>query len=405
MPVEQSVNEQTASITPEHIEINPGESFASFDDLEGAKSRAERNEQTSAKPRAEKPASEDKSSKSKEKSGDKKDDESVSDSDDKAKKPDGKAAEKDKLAQGQVKPARTIKLKNGEEETEFPATAEIPVKINGQEQLVKIEELVSNYSGKKAWSDEFGKLGAEKQKFKHERDLVVGQLGQMFEVSKTDPIAGLMKMAELAGMDPVKYRQDFLSAMQPALEKRLEMSDAERRAADAEAEASFYRSQTQSRADQEKQHADYQAYEAKVLSQIQAEGLSREQFESTYQALAQAVQAGQYRPKSGELSLEDVTEVAAIQQKLEATEKALTELEVELTEQEKEKFLATFIPWARREKMSPGLVKETLSEYFKDQKATNLSKKIRKSQPEKIAQAAVRAPRNPGSDPIGFEDL
>lgn len=403
MPVEQSVNEQTADVQPDHIEVNPGESFASFDELEGAKSRAERNGQIADKPATGKEAKEAKPAKPKEKSGDKKGEE-LSQDDDKEGEKEAKPGEKDKLAQGQAKAARTIKLKNGDEETELSAAAEVPVKINGQEQLVKIDELISNYSGKKAWSDEFGKLGAEKNKFKQERDIVVRQLGQMFEVSKTDPIAGLMKMAELAGMDPMKYRQDFLAAMQPALEKRLEMSDAERRAADAEAEASFYRSQTQSRAEQEKQHADFQAYEAKVLSQLQAEGLTRDQFESTYQALAQAVQSGQYRPKSGELTFEDVTEVAATQQKLEATEQALEEIGVTLTEQEKDKFLATFIPWARREKMSAGLVKETLSEYFKDQKASNLSRKVRKSQPERVTQAAAR-PRNPAVEPMSFDDL
>jgi hypothetical protein len=374
MPVEQSVNEQTADIKPDHVDVSPGESFASFDDLESAKQSAVRNQQLGEKTEQKKGASEPKAAKSQQKSQDKKGDEDGLESDETDEKAEPEKGAKDKLAQGEVKAARTFKLKNGDQETELSAAAEVPVKINGKEELVKFEELVSNYSGKKAWSDEFGKLGAEKQRFKQERDVVMSKLGEMFEVSQKDPISGLMKMAELAGMDPMKYRQDFLTALQPALEKRLEMSDAERRAADAEAEAAFYRSQTQSRQAEEQQRAEYSKFEATVRSQLQAEGVSDQEFESTYQALAEAVQTGRYKPQSGQLTVEDVLNVAATEKHLAASDSAIEELGIDLSDDEKDKFLRQLIPMARREKMSPSLVKETVKEFFSDRKAANLSR-------------------------------
>lgn len=400
MPVEESVNETITGTEP--IQVMGGDSAVTFEELEGVQAQGKRAEQIDSKPKAE-VTDKKKEKLSAEKSKDSEDKADDDESKEGEEKLDPKAA-KGKADLSKSESKRTIKVKNGAEETELPTAAEIPVKINGQETNVKLEELISNYSGKKAWSDEFGKLGAEKQKFKQERDVVIGKLGEMFEAAKSDPMAGFMKMAEMAGMDPMAWRKDFLDALQPALEKRLEMSDAERRAADAEAEAAFYRSQTQKRQESERQDTEYKQFEAQVHSMLQQNGLSQTEFETGYHNLERAVSQGLFKPASGQITPDDVVRVVATEKVLDAAETALDALELGLDEQTKDKFYAEFIPMARDKKLSPDLIKAVVQETFRDHKASSLSKKIRKSQPERVAQAAPRV-RNPGSEPVTFDDL
>lgn len=399
MPVEESVNESVTNNEP--IQVTGGDSAVTFEELEGIQAQGKRAEQIDSKPKAEAKAPKKEAKESKDPAEKSEDDEEKSK--DGEEKLDPKAA-KGKADLSKSEPKRTVKVKNGAEETELPTAAEIPVKINGQETNVKLEELISNYSGKKAWSDEFGKLGAEKQKFKQERDVVVGKLGEMFEAAKTDPMAGFMKMAEMAGMDPMAWRKDFLDALQPALEKRLEMSDAERRAADAEAEAAFYRSQTQKRQESERHDAEFKQFEAQVHSMLQQNGLSQTEFEAGYLNLEKAVSQGLFKPASGQITPDDVIRVVATEKVLDAAETALDSLELGLDEQTKDRFYAEFIPMARDKKLSPDMIKAVVQETFRDHKASSLSKKIRKSNPERVAQSAPKV-RNPASEPLTFDDL
>ena len=396
--MDATVNETVSGLENETIEVGPGETATSFDDLSAARSRAEESVKSSSGP--------DKSKeKDKKKSDDETDPESGDDKPQKDKDQDAKtakAAKDDKLKAGE-KPPKVYKIKAGDTETELPATAQVPVTVDGKEELVTLEQLRADYSGKKSWSNEFGKLGAEKQKFKQERDTVMSKLGEMFQGSQKDPIQGLMKMAEMAGMNPVQYRKDFLEAINPLLEKRLEMSDAERRAADAEVEADFYRSQTQSRLESERQEREFRDFEAQVTRQIEAAGVTKDQFEATYSILAKAAQSGEFVPRSGSITVEDVLNVAATESYLSASDEAFEELGLKLEDSEKDKFLAKLIPMARSSKMSPKIVKETVKEFFKDRKASNLSQKVRASQPKAAPKAT--APKNFASEPMTFDDL
>lgn len=394
----EAVNETVSGLENETIDVGPGETATSFDDLMSARTRAE---ETVSK------------SKTQEKPVEKKDKkEAASESDDASDEPDDskerdakepKAAKSSKELKPGEKPAKVFKIKAGDQETELPATAQVPVTVDGKEELVTLEQLRADYSGKKSWSNEFGKLGAEKQKFKQERDMVMSKLGEMFQASQKDPIQGLMKMAEMAGMDPVQYRKDFLEAINPLLEKRLEMSDAERRAADAEVEADFYRSQTQSRLESERQEREFRDFETQVTRQIEAAGVTKDQFESTYRMLAMAAQNGEFSPKSGQITVEDVLNVAATESYLSASDEAFEEIGLKLDDSEKDKFLAKLIPMARSSKMSPKIVKETVKEFFKDRKASNLSQKVRASQPKTASKAP--AAKNFASEPMTFDDL
>lgn len=418
MAEESSAPNSVTTSPTEPIEIGPGENFSSFDELEAAHSRSTRAHQmdrvsgqkkSEPQPKAKSPVDDepehisDEAKEKAEKKAEREDAKQAKAKDAKeTDKPDAKAQEKDRTAPGKSQAAKAIKVKNGEEETELPLSAKVSVRVNDQDTEVTLEELRNEYSGKQAWQKKFGELGTEKAKFEREKNIVTSKLGEMFSLSQKDPIAGLMKMAELAGLDPIKYRQDFITALEPALVKRLEMSDDQRRAEDAEAELAYHRNQTQARTDKERDDAAYKAFESEVHSKVQKAGLTNDDFQSTFQTLEQMVKSGEYKTKSGEITPDDVIEAALSYRSFEAAESEMTSLG-DLPQDQKQKFLAEFIPMAVAQRLTQAEVRAVVSDTFRDLKASNLSRKVRKSQAD--AGKTSSAPRNPASEPITFEDL
>lgn len=407
MADESPVNENTTE-TSGPIEVKAGEMFSSFDELEGAKAVTDRHAPKKGTPTPPKPIEEEPehiSDEAKEKARLKAEKAPKEPKAKESKDPDSEKAQsdKDKLAAAKLPAAKAIKIKNGEEETELPVTAKIPVKVNGEDKEVTLEELRNEYSGKQNWAKQFGELGTEKAKFMKEKEIVTSKLGEMFALSEKDPMAGLMKMAEMAGMDPLKYRQDFLTGLEPVLAKRLEMSDDQRRAEDAEAELAFYRNQTQSRTQRESEAQAYQAFESEITQRVQQAGLSNDSFRETYFSLEKLVQSGDYKPESGQLTPDDVIKVALTTQSFEVADAVMTEIAGDLPQELKQSFYAEFIPMAVAQKLSASEIKAVVQETFRDHKAANLSKKVRKNQPD--LGKGPSAPRNPASEPVSFEDL
>lgn len=401
---EENVNENTSAPSGEPVEVGPGESFASFDELESLTASRSRAREAGKAGKIEKPeapskpvkkAGEVEPTEKAEKADDDSEDESVVGE-------DGKKPKVEKQAAPKVEGQKLVKIKNGEEETELPSTAKIPVKVNGKDEEVTLEDLRSNYTGKKVWSAEFGKLGKDKAAFTQERQVVIQQLGKAFDIGKTDPIGGLMKFAEMSGMDPGKWRQEFLASLNPVLEKRFEMSDAERRAEDAEAEAAYYRNQTQSRVQEETALAAEKRFETETRAKAQSSGIDDATFEQTYRELEALTQRGEYKPEAGYVTPDDVITMALYTTKYEAVETAMKDLG-DIPQDQKQKFCTEFLPLAVAQKLTSEEVQAVVRETFGNVRAANLSRKVRKAQP--TGTRAPAQPLNPSSDPMSFDDL
>ena len=387
------------------IEVGPGESFTNFDEMEAvtAPKREPRREAVKDSP-GDAPKTK---AKADEKAGDDGGEADETEADDEpAEKSDKKSESKEKSAddKSKEKSARTVKLKNGDIETELSTSAEVPVKVSGKIVNVKLEDLITNYSGHKNWSEQFGKLGEDKAKFTKEREIVVSRLGDMFTTMQKDPIAGLMKMAEMSGQDPMEWRRGFFKDLEPALAKRMEMSEAELRAADAEAELSYYRSEAQSKSEREREESAVKAFETETRNQIKQSGITDSQFEHTYNILERLVQSGEYKPEAGHLTPKDVIKVALTEQAFGHAETELTDVAGDLSPEEKQKFYSEFIPIAVEQKLTPEEIKLVVRDTFGNRKAANLSRKIRKNQTE--SNKPVRATTsNPMSDALTFDDI
>lgn len=401
------VNESTAEIpSSDTIELAGGDSPVSFDDLEtmhrvhDEKNAEEKPAKKEAKAEAKAPKKESgegpdagKSKKADDGEGGEEadDEELVEEKDSKQEKP---AKEE--------KPARTVKVKNGEEDLELAVSTMVPVKVKGVEQEVSLDELRNNYAGKVAWSEEFSKLGTQKQKFTQEREFVVGQLKEIFSLSQKDGVASLMKMAELSGLDPLKWRQDFMKVLLPQLENFMSMSEDERNAVETQFEKDYWKQQAESQSKAKQEEEGFKSFQAHVTQLQQTHQVAPEHFEKTFNELTKLQQEGALQH---EITPEFIIEVIEAEKVYDAVTEVFEELKLELPQEQKEKAFKDLSQLAKANPdLKPADLKDIAREVWGKQKAQNLSRKLHKT-----GQAPGAKPKreaiNPGHEPLTFDDL
>jgi uncharacterized protein (DUF433 family) len=313
-----------------------GESFTSFDELEQVTNTKIRQSQLEKKSEnaikaavgaAEKEAKEDKKreAKEKEEKAEKKTDaDSVSKAEAKEKKAESKEkgsdakkaeakSEKDSLeAKETAPPKKSWKLKYNDAELELFEDMKVPVKVDGQEIETSFSDLINGYSGQSAITKRFQEYNENKKryeqdytKFTTEKSTVDQFLKQVFEASKTNPVEGIIKAAEFAGLDPIEYQIQLAESMAGFSNKWLNMTDLEKQSYRLGLENQHMKSKLQKESQKTQQYEALKAVDAEV-TKIQDElGITRQQFAIAYEELEQMQKAGQLK---GEISPELVRE-------------------------------------------------------------------------------------------------
>ena len=97
-----------------------------------------------------------------------------------------------------------IKAKYEDSELDIDEESLVPVKINGQDQMVPIKELLTNYSGKVAWDKKFSELDQNRRSLSA-KELKIREISDTIRsvYEEQDPTVKMYKMAQLAGVDTV----------------------------------------------------------------------------------------------------------------------------------------------------------------------------------------------------------
>ena len=281
---------ETQTTTNGKIEVNSGGGPLSFDELEQVTAKAKRDKQIKAK-----------------ESKDEKSIDLTSDTD-KGKKAETKSEEKsppksekklDEAKQEQQNEAnlekarKMIKAKLKDSEFELDEEAAIPVKINGKEELVPVKELMGNYSGKVAWDKKFTELSKKEKDIKgleSKAQMASKSFSDLF--NEQDETVRMFKMAQMAGVDPVQYRQKFLNDNIKLLENWYAMSDDERKADALAYEAKYHKYRADTLEQSTKQQQAQREQQAK-LAQIRASHqIDEDTFMSFHDQAQQAVKEG-----------------------------------------------------------------------------------------------------------------
>ena len=182
------------------------------------------------------------------------------------------------------KPKKTLKYKRGEEEADLDEDVVFTALINGKPEEVTIRDLINNYSGKVNWDRKYSESHRKGQEFESKYTQVQNKIKAAFE--EKDPELRMWKMAEVANVDPIKFKKFYLDDNMPLLEKYYSMSEEERNAYFQGEENRYLKAQVEnlSKADQAR------ISQEKTLSEInklrQAHNVDEGEFWDNFESLA-----------------------------------------------------------------------------------------------------------------------
>ena len=283
----QELNAPVVSDTTTATPAGDGpQTFEELDRAIQAKTKADREAKSSAKPKEVKP--DEKTDKSKDLSSD----------DDKGKKAEPKAKEakgsKDKEEEPEkeeaAKPKKTLKYKAGEAEADIDEDALFTVTINGKPEQVTAREIINNYSGKVAWDKKFQEVDRKSKDFEGKYNSVQAKIKAAFE--EKDPNQRLWKMAEVAGVNPVQFKKFYLDDNMELLEKWYSMSEEDKKSYLLEEENKYLKTQSETYKTEIETKASQEKTLKEITGLLASHSVKDEDFWNTYGALAEAADEG-----------------------------------------------------------------------------------------------------------------
>lgn len=320
----------TASTNTEVLSVTSGEGPVTFDELDTidlkakeAKKEAKSEVKEAVKETVKELSKDDsKKEKSKEEKKEAKDDKQQKEA--KAKK-DGEKEEEKLETKDKPKEKKTLKAKLGDKELDLDPDVLIPVKINGKEEYMTLNELRSDKAGKVEWDKRFQQLDKEKKDFQSKYQKASHQIKAIFD--EKDPELRLFRMAEFSGVEPRQFREKFLQDNIKLLEKYYAMSDDERQADSLSFENKVLKAQLEAKQKADKESTAIQQLDQKVQQLWNSYGVSKDEFLDRYDEIESLVEQGKFK---GDVTPEFIVESITKDRLWEAAEEKLKALNVEL---------------------------------------------------------------------------
>lgn len=426
----------------EHVEVAGGE-FISFDDLEMATMQASKSkagkssdedeqeeaprrkserepgdksidEDESADEESEKDSKKDRAKKPKDADDESEEEESEDDVKEKlGKAKKGKDAEADEDAEKDIhkedlakdsEKGKLVKVKQGDKELELATDAEVPVKINGKTEMVKLADLQSNYSGKVVYDKKFKELDTDRKAFEKEVAPVKSFVEGVFErvTAKKDPVETINFILDKLKIDGSEFWHKTTETVATRLQKLSEMTDEERKAYVLEEENATLKQKESVREKTDREKQAYTALEAQVKTLQETHGVDDKALVDLYDEILTSDIV-----KSGRLKAESVTPEMVFEYHQEKQARAAIG---SILDEAAGDDMSGDARDAAIEKLRDAMLRNDLSfeelqeiavEVYGNKSAKTLAKKLKKSQPTNTSQPA----KERRSDPVSFDDL
>lgn len=354
------------------IELNSGSGPVTFDELEQVTKEAKKSKSKAKE-------SDDKPEGKAEKSID------LSSDSDKGKKSEAKPKsesntkdakpEATEQAKTQEQIRKLIKAKYNDQETDLDEEALVPVKINGKEEMVQIKELLGNYSGKTAWDKKFTELSKQKKDLSG-YDLKIREAGNQIKdiLNEQDASIRMFKMAKLAGIDPVQYRQQFLDENLNYLEKYYGMSEDERKADALAYEAKFHKHRADTLEGSVKQEHSQRELSAKLENLRASHQVSEDEFVDAYDKVSQLAESGVFN--KSQVNSEFIIEMVNKDRLYSAAEAKIDQLSLPWDTKLKGKKIMDFVDNAYQLGLKPKDMAYIVDEVWGDKKTQKKAEQI-----------------------------
>lgn len=308
-------------------------------------------------------------------------------------------------------PARKkIKAKYADDELDIDEEALVPVKVNGKDEFVQVKDLLSNYSGKTAWDQKFTevhKMKKEALNYQSKLDETAKAIQAIY--NEQDPDMRMFKMAQVAGLNPIEFRQKFFDGNISLLDKYYNMTDDERKADALAFEAKFHKHRADTLDAQSKQEQSYKELSAKVSDIRARHQISESEFANTFDALMahEEKMASQYSDyKKQPITPELIAEVVLKDRIWDAASSKLDSLGLGLTPQARNERLSKLTENAHQLGLTIQDVLDTIDEVWGSKNARRIVQEKQKQAEEfKTGKKEVPQVGPKKEEPMFFEDL
>lgn len=308
---------------------------------------------------------------------------------------------KDKKTEGIEKadiPAKLLKLKSGESELDVASDALVPVKIDGKVVEVPLQEALNRYSQQSHLDKLYKTYKTEKDGFEKQRDLMSKALerSQDLLVNQKDLRGFLEYISEAMGVDGEQIYQETVGSLQKQLEELSTLSPEERRIRELEQEVTRFKGRKEAEVQAKEQAKSRAALEGQVGQVMQKHGMDKAALVKAWDELTELG----HNPD--DITPEFLGAYHANTQKIATIESKLAEINPELAKDTAAvESLATF---AIQTDANSAEIEEAIAQIYGKSPERKLSEKIEKNQ-KASAQKGSKSQKNPGSDPLFFDDI
>lgn len=395
----ENVNENTVE-NAEPIVVDGGSTFSSFEDLERIHgSDPDKISFDEVKEEGDKPKESKEESKD-----DESEDKAEPESDDKEEdSKDGESEESDdevdqKEVEDLEKEIKLIKYKLGEEEHDIRADSLIPVKIDGETEFHKLQDVMNNFSGRQSLDRKYTQYNEDHKKIegvKEELTTVMADLAG--HVQSENPLDAMRYLTELTGHDFGEWRKRVVGALESEVERRAGMTDEEKRYEDLQREKEDLAGQLTKFRETEEYRETQKGIESRTDEIMENKGMGKEDFISIYQGL---IDSGTPRD---EITPELVGEYYTAVTHKESLESLVGEVNPELSPEGIDAAVDDLNAVQERfGDLTMEELRDIAVEVYGSKKAKNLSRKVRKSGP--VDTAKPHKPKDP-DDVWNFDQL
>lgn len=296
--------------------------------------------------------------------------------------------------------AKLYKLTHGDSTYELSADVPVPVKISGKDEMVPLQELINNFSGKTDYSRKYTQLDQERKKFISERDGLKTTVDQFFKTVQSGDTRGAFTLiSEAAGLNPDKEWEKITTQIESKAAEYSKLTPEERAARRRDEELEYYKKKSEIGQNLQVQQKEIESTRQKVSSLCEQNGIAFEEFKTAYDYLKEEAD-------KGVISMDDLTPELVVNyhkelNTLNQLSPILAEVFPELEEKDRStRLMEARKIWSENPKFSASDIKDILSDaYSQEPKKSALAKKV-----EKKKQTEVRKPQQEG-DPFSWDDL
>jgi hypothetical protein len=316
-----------------------------------------------------------------------------------------KAVKSEKEQEANTPPRKTIKAKYNDSETDLDEDALFTIKVNGKDEPVTLKDLMGNYSGKTAWDKKFSEVDKTRKDISA-KQLKVSEIESKIQgiFNEKDPQMRVFKMAELAGISPVQFRQQFLDENVKMLEKWYGMSEDERKADALAYENAYLKHQQETQNSQSKAKQAQEELRARVEKLRAPHNISEEQFVARYEEINQLVNQGKIAKE--QMTPEFIAETIVKDNLWSKAAEKVQELNLSWNEQQRGEKILDLVEKAYKIGIKPNDIPDIVDELW-GQKKTQAKAQQKQAQAEEFKSGKKPVPKTSESKPeaIFFEDI